>query len=244
MLKIRPSKERGYAHHGWLESYHSFSFAEYYDPAHMGFSVLRVINEDVVAAGAGFGMHPHRDMEIITYMLAGELRHQDSMGNTAVIKAGDVQRMTAGTGVRHSEINASNDAPVHLLQIWLLPAQVGLPPSYEDRHFSLSEKLNQWCLLVSEDGRDNSLLIHQDVSVFASVMTQGHALDVNVKQGRKAYLQVARGELQVRNASLNDVGLSEINLKAGDALLLDNAMSLRLTAEQEAEVLLFDLPNH
>lgn len=244
MLKIRPSNERGYAHHGWLESYHSFSFAEYYDPAHMGFSVLRVINEDVVAAGAGFGMHPHRDMEIITYMLAGELRHQDSMGNTAVIKAGDVQRMTAGTGVRHSEINASNEAPVHLLQIWLLPAQAGLPPSYEDRHFSLSQKLNQWCLLVSEDGRDSSLLIHQDVSVFASVMTQAHALDVSVKQGRKAYLQVARGELQVRNASLNDVGLSEINLKAGDALLLDNAMSLRLTAEQEAEVLLFDLPNH
>ena len=164
-MTLRKSAERGHANHGWLDSYHSFSFNRYYDPAHMQYSVLRVINEDVIAPAAGFGMHPHRDMEIITYMLSGELRHTDDIGNTAVIRAGDVQRMSAGTGVMHSEVNASDSVPVHLLQIWLLPERKGIAPGYEDMHFPKAGKLNQWRLIASRQHRPDSLLVHQDVTL-------------------------------------------------------------------------------
>lgn len=232
MITLRKSQDRGHANHGWLDSYHSFSFSEYFDPQHMQYSVLRVINEDKVAGGAGFGMHPHRDMEIITYMLAGELRHQDSMGNGSVIGAGDVQRMTAGTGIRHSEINATTDKEAHLLQIWLIPAQNGLPPSYEDKHISEARKLNRWCLVASPDGRSHSLMIHQDVELWASILQENHALDYVIQAGRCAYLHVARGQLM-----LNDQILS-----AGDAAMVSAGQRLEIQAQQSSEVLLFDLP--
>ena len=232
MITIRTSQARGYAHHGWLESYHSFSFAGYYDPAHMQYSVLRVINEDKIAPAAGFGMHAHRDMEIITYMLSGELRHQDSMGNGAIIRAGDVQRMTAGTGVRHSEINASSTVEAHLLQIWLLPAQNGLPPSYEDKHIPHSAKLNQWCLIASPNARKNSLLIHQDVELWATVLEPSVELSYALKPLRCAYLQLARGTLLLNGVELN----------AGDAAKIAELQTMHLQATSNAEVLLFDLP--
>ena len=232
MITLRKSQDRGHANHGWLDSYHSFSFSEYFDPAHMQYSVLRVINEDKVAGGAGFGMHPHRDMEIITYMLAGELRHQDSMGNGSVIGAGDVQRMTAGTGIRHSEINATADKEVHLLQIWLIPAQNGLPPSYEDKHISEARKLNRWCLIASPDGRSHSLMIHQDVELWASILQENHALDYVIQAGRCAYLHVAKGQLR-----LNDNILS-----AGDAAMVSAEHKIEVQAQHASEVLLFDLP--
>lgn len=232
MITVRKSQERGHANHGWLDSYHSFSFAEYYDPEHMQYSVLRVINEDKIAGGAGFGMHGHRDMEIITYMLAGELRHQDSMGNGAVIRAGDVQRMSAGTGVRHSEINASPIHPAHLLQIWLLPAKNGLLPSYEDKTISLEQKLNQWALVASPDARQNSMLIHQDVELWATFLEQGHALDYTLPSARCAYLQVARGKII----------LNQQMLEAGDAVMIAFEARLNISAEIESELLLFDLP--
>jgi redox-sensitive bicupin YhaK (pirin superfamily) len=232
MMTLRKSEARGYAEHGWLQSYHSFSFAEYYDPAHMAYSVLRVINEDKVVAGAGFGMHPHRDMEIITYMLAGELRHQDSMGNGSVIRAGDVQRMTAGTGVRHSEINASSEYPVHLLQIWILPAENNLLPSYEDKTIPLANKLNQWCLVASPTERDGSLKVHQDMELWATVLVPEQRLSYAITLGRSIYLQVARGQLEANG----------VVLSAGDALTLDDENVLDIMAQQESEVLLFDLP--
>jgi len=194
--------------------------------------VLRVINEDVIAPAAGFGMHPHRDMEIITYMLSGELRHTDDMGNTAVIRAGDVQRMSAGTGVMHSEVNASDSMPVHLLQIWLLPERKGITPGYEDMHFPKAEKRNQWRLIASREHRPDSLLVHQDVTLQATVLEPGNKLDYVLGDGRSAYLQVARGE----------VVLNGERLLAGDAARLDVPQRLALTAVAEAELLLFDLP--
>jgi quercetin 2,3-dioxygenase len=233
MFEIRKSADRGHANHGWLDSYHTFSFAEYYDEAHMHFSVLRVINEDVIAPSAGFGMHGHRDMEIITYMLSGELRHQDSMGNGAVIKAGDVQRMTAGTGVRHSEVNASSETPAHLLQIWLLPHRNGLPPSYEDKHIPLAKKLNQWALIASPDAREESLKIHQDVLLWASVLQSQHALSYSVAAARCLYLQVALGAITVNGETL----------VAGDAVKLCALPVVELLAQQDSEIVMFDLPN-
>lgn len=232
MLTIRQSADRGYASHGWLESYHSFSFAEYYDPAHMGFSVLRVINDDKIAPAAGFGMHAHRDMEIITYMLAGELRHQDSMGNGAVIKAGDVQRMTAGTGVRHSEFNASSTQTAHLLQIWISPAQAGLEPSYEDKHIPLSSKLNQWCVIASHESHAEVMKVHQDVTLSATVLSPLQAIAMCVVSGRSAYLHVARGGLR----------LGKHALASGDAVMITQAGEWTLEANLESEVLWFDLP--
>ncbi len=232
MMSLRKSAERGHANHGWLDSYHSFSFNRYYDPAHMQYSVLRVINEDVIAPAAGFGMHPHRDMEIITYMLSGELRHTDDMGNTAVIRAGDVQRMSAGTGVMHSEVNASDSMPVHLLQIWLLPERKGITPGYEDMHFPKAEKRNQWRLIASREHRPDSLLVHQDVTLQATVLEPGNKLDYVLGDGRSAYLQVARGE----------VVLNGERLLAGDAARLDVPQRLALKAVAEVELLLFDLP--
>jgi redox-sensitive bicupin YhaK (pirin superfamily) len=231
--QLRKSAARGHANHGWLDSYHSFSFDNYYDPAFMGFSVLRVINEDVVAAAKGFGMHPHQDMEIITYMLGGQLQHQDSLGNGSVIKAGDVQRMTAGTGIVHSEFNASQIEQAHLLQIWILPAEKGLPPSYEDKHFTQAQKQDRWCLLASQDARENSLLVHQDMALYATILSQSSSLDHALDVHRCAYLHVARGEVRA-NGEL---------LQAGDALMLKDCTNLQVEALENAEMLLFDLPS-
>ncbi|MDP3678492.1 MAG: pirin family protein [Methylotenera sp.] len=232
MITIRKSQERGHANHGWLDSYHSFSFAEYYDPAHMGYSVLRVINEDKVAAGTGFGMHSHHDMEIITYMLAGELTHQDSMGNGSVIRSGDVQRMTAGSGIRHSEINASAETEAYLLQIWITPAQKKLPPSYEEKHFSSEQKHNHWCLIAAPDGRDGAITIQQDVDLYATVLDAGRKISVSLQQKRCAYLQVVAGEVLCAGALL----------RAGDAAKIENESSVEVTAQSNAEMLWFDLP--
>ena len=233
MIKLRKSQERGHANHGWLDSYHSFSFSRYYDPEYMGYSVLRVINEDVVAQGQGFGMHPHRDMEIVTYMLQGALRHEDSMGNGSVIKGGDVQRMTAGTGVTHSEFNASKTEAVHLLQIWLLPEANNLAPSYEEKHFNAAEKRDSWRLITSPGGKGGSLHINQDVELFASIISEGKTLDYAMQQGRSLYIQVARGSLRL-NGELLD---------AGDAAKIDTQQAVSLQALEEAEILLFDLPS-
>jgi quercetin 2,3-dioxygenase len=232
MIKLRKSQERGHANHGWLDSYHSFSFAEYYDPAHVNYSVLRVINEDVVAGGTGFGMHPHRDMEIVTYILSGELRHQDSMGNGSVIGVGDVQRMTAGTGIRHSEFNAQAETPVHLLQIWVMPSQDNLTPSYEEKHFTDAEKENRWCLIVSPNGQEGSVTIHQEASIFATLLDETKTLHYALSQNRCAYLQLAKGSIQLNGEKL----------KAGDAAMIENIAEFSLTAEDKAEILLFDLP--
>jgi redox-sensitive bicupin YhaK (pirin superfamily) len=232
MITIRKSEQRGYAEHGWLESFHTFSFAEYQDAEHMGYSVLRVINEDKIAAGMGFGLHPHRDMEIITYMLEGELRHQDSMGNGAVIRAGDVQYMCAGTGVRHSEFNASTSYSAHLLQIWILPSKINLPPSYEDKSVSLASKLNQWRLIASPDGGADTLKVHQNMQLFATVLQVGKSLNYTLQENRCYYLQVARGSV-----TLNGLALS-----AGDAAQVNDEQLLAMTAILESEVLLFDLP--
>ncbi len=234
MITIRKSEERGRANHGWLDGYHSFSFAEYYDAAHMNYSVLRVINEDKIAPSKGFGMHSHHDMEIITYMLSGELKHEDNMGNTAVIKAGDVQRMTAGTGVEHSEINASDTTEVHLFQIWVMPDQNDLPPSYEDKHIARDQKLNQWALIVSPDARNDSLRVHQHVELLATILEPKQTISYPIKNSRCVYLQVASGEVELNGQAL----------AAGDAAMLNDEKSLTLLAQAESEVLLFDLPLH
>lgn len=233
MWVMRPSAARGHAQHGWLDSYHSFSFAQYYDPDHMGFSVLRVINDDKIAPAAGFGMHGHRDMEIITYMLSGALRHEDSMGNGAVIQAGDVQRMTAGRGVQHSEVNASTDEVAHLLQIWITPDTLNLPPSYEDRTIALADKLNQWCVVASHAHHAHAgMLVHQEMTLSATVLMPKQALPVNVQAKRSAYLHVARGA----------VTLGDQVLTAGDAAMTGVSGDFILTATAESEVLWFDLP--
>lgn len=233
MVKLRKSQQRGHANHGWLESYHSFSFAQYDDPDWRGYSVLRVINEDVIAPAQGFGMHSHRDMEIITYILQGNLAHKDSLGNVEVIRQGHVQRMTAGTGITHSEFNASDTAPVHLLQIWILPNQNNLTPSYEDKFFEAKNKENQWCLLASEDGRDHSLIVHQDMALFSTQLNERNSLDYALKEHRCAYLQVASGSVEINQQVLN----------AGDAAMFDTEQMIKLTAVNNAEILLFDLPS-
>jgi redox-sensitive bicupin YhaK (pirin superfamily) len=232
-MQIRTSQNRGHANHGWLDSYHSFSFANYYDPAWMGFSVLRVINEDVIAPAKGFGMHSHDNMEIITYVLKGNLAHKDSLGNVEVIHQGHVQRMTAGTGITHSEFNASDSEPVHLLQIWILPNQQGLKPSYEDGFFTDAQKHNQWCLLASENAENGALKVHQDMALFASKLTERNQLEYALKEDRNAYLQVASGSIEIAGKPLS----------AGDAAMFDNAQMIQVTAINDAEILLFDLPN-
>ena len=231
-MQIRRSHERGHANHGWLDSYHSFSFAHYYDPDWMGFSVLRVINEDVIAPAQGFGMHSHDNMEIITYILQGNLAHKDSLGNVEVIKQGHVQRMTAGTGIRHSEFNASDTDPVHLLQIWILPNQQNLPPSYEDKFFTDAQKLNQWCLLASENGENDSLTVHQDMALYAAKLREQKQLEYALKDRRCAYLQVASGRMEVNQTLIT----------AGDAVMFDSAQMIQIKAIDMAEILLFDLP--
>lgn len=233
-LQVRKSADRGYASHGWLESYHSFSFAEYFDRKHMHFSALRVINDDIIAPGQGFGMHPHRDMEIVTYILRGELQHKDSIGNGSVIRAGDVQRMTAGTGIVHSEFNASNANDVHLLQIWIMPDSLNLEPSYEEKHFTTEQKLNQWCLIAARDNQGAALKVHQDMQLYASVLDAAASLAYTVNANRSAYLHVARGDLEINGQ----------RLETGDAVMLDGSAELHIKANAESELLLFDLPLH
>lgn len=227
----RLSEQRGRADLGWLDSRHTFSFGHYYDPAQMGFGALRVINEDTVVPGAGFDSHGHQDMEIITYVLEGALEHKDSMGNGSVIRPGDVQRMTAGTGVRHSEYNQSQDAPVHFLQIWILPEENDLEPGYEQTRFSREALQGRLRLIGSRDGREGSITIHQDVALYASLLDEGDSVHVEVREGRQAWIQLARGELTVGGA----------DLRAGDGLGVTEIGDLEILARQDAEFLLFDL---
>jgi len=231
LIVLRKAGERGYAHHGWLESWHSFSFADYQDPAHVHFGALRVINEDFVQPGTGFGTHGHRDMEILTYVLSGTLRHSDSTGSSGDIRYGEVQVMSAGTGVQHSEVNPSRDEAVHLLQIWIMPDRQGLTPGYQQKVFPLESKLARWCLLASLDADHGSLLIHQDARVFAARLGASETLDYPLAARRKAYLQVARGSL-----SANGYALS-----VGDALMYSGEKLVALADADSAEVLLFDL---
>ena len=232
MTELRRAHERGHAEHGWLDSFHSFSFAEYHDPAHMGFGPLRVINEDRVRPGMGFGTHGHRDMEIISYVLEGGLAHKDSMGNGSVIRPGDVQRMSAGTGVRHSEFNASEEEPVHFLQIWIEPDQRGIAPSYEEKRFDDASKRGAWRLIASRDARDGSVLIHQDADVYVTRLEPGERLERKLDANRRAYVHVIRGDVRVNGQTL----------ASGDALKLERETQLTLDEAREAEVLLFDLP--
>ncbi len=230
-MKIRRSKDRGYADHGWLKSSHTFSFADYHDPLNMGFRALRVINEDRVDPKMGFGTHAHQDMEIISYVLDGGLSHKDSMGNGSVIRAGDVQRMSAGTGVRHSEFNASTDEAVHFLQIWIVPDKRGYEPSYEEKHFTEESRRNQLRLIASRDARDGSVRVHQDLNLFASVLEEGAKLSYENLAGRHLWLHVAKGTIDVNGALL----------EAGDAGSLSEVKSLAVTARKRSEVLFFDL---
>jgi redox-sensitive bicupin YhaK (pirin superfamily) len=230
--EIRRSAERGRANHGWLDSRHSFSFADYYDPEHMQFGVLRVINEDRVAPGGGFGTHPHRDMEIISYVLAGQLAHRDSMGNGSVMRPGDVQRMSAGTGVLHSEMNPSQSEPVHFLQIWIRPDRNGVTPGYEQKTFPDAEKRGTLRLVVSADGAEGSVRIHQDARMYAGLFNGEERATLTVADNRRLYVHVVRGGLNVQGNPLS----------AGDALKLGGVTTLELRDGRDAEVLVFDLP--
>jgi quercetin 2,3-dioxygenase len=232
MMTLRNAHERGHARHGWLESYHTFSFADYCDPAHMGFRALRVINEDRVQPGQGFGAHPHRDMEIISYVLEGALEHKDSLGTGSVIRPGEVQRMSAGTGVTHSEFNSSQTEIVHFLQIWILPEWTGLPPSYEQRAFPAAEKQGKLRLVASRDGREGSVTIHQEVNLYVSVLAPGEAVTHRFTPGRYAWVQVARGAIMLNGTALS----------TGDGAAVSEETQLTMTATDQAEVLLFDLP--
>lgn len=231
MLAIRKGNERGHADYGWLNTYHTFSFGEYLDPAHMGFSSLRVINEDRVQPGEGFGTHPHRDMEIITYVLDGALEHKDSMGNGSVIRPGDIQYMSAGTGVTHSEFNHSQSELVHFLQIWIIPNELGRNPRYDQKNFAADEKRGQWRLIASPDGADNSVAIRQDARLYARILTAGETVEHRPLTGRKTFLHVARGGIQLNGQSL----------VAGDGVRITQEDALKLVASVDAEVLLFDL---
>ena len=232
MLALRKAEERGHANHGWLDSYHTFSFGGYYDPRHMGVSNLRVINDDTVAPGGGFATHGHNDMEIISYVLEGALEHKDSMGNGSVILPGDVQRMSAGTGVTHSEYNHSSSEPVHFLQIWLQPNTLGVEPAYGQQHFPLEERRGRWVLLVSPDGREGSIATHQDALMYGSLLAPGETMDYRFDSGREGYLHLARGRLRV----------GSVNLEQGDGLRIQKQEMLHIEGIEDAEVLLFDLP--
>ena len=231
MITLRRSRERGHFDHGWLNTYHSFSFDQYYDPRYMGFRQLRVINEDFVAAGRGFPMHAHRDMEIITYILEGALQHEDSMGNGSIIRPGDVQRMSAGTGVRHSEKNPSGEQSVHLLQIWILPDTLDLEPGYEQKAFTEDERRGKLRLIASDDGRDGSVTVRQDVQVFASLIDAGQSVTHDMNQARYGWIQVARGAITVNGQ----------RAEQGDGAIAMGESSLEILAEQPTEILLFDL---
>lgn len=231
MIALRPRDERGHFDHGWLKTYHTFSFAGYYDPQHIRFRSLRVMNEDWVAAGQGFGTHPHENMEIVTYILEGALEHKDSMGNGEVLRPSEFQRMSAGTGITHSEFNPSPAEPVHLYQIWLLPSQKGLEPSYEQKAFDKTGRKNRWQVVASPDGRDGSLTIHQDAVIHLADLDAGAKLDYPLGDKRHAWLQVLRG-----TANLNGHALS-----AGDGAAFSDEPGLSLATNSSAEVMLFDL---
>ncbi|MGE3245928.1 MAG: pirin family protein [Beijerinckiaceae bacterium] len=231
-MKIRRAKDRGHANFGWLDSWHSFSFGEYRDPAHMGFGPLRVINDDTVAPGAGFPAHPHADMEIVSYVLQGALQHKDSTGGGSIIRPGEVQRMSAGTGIRHSEFNASDSEPVHFLQIWIVPDTRGIAPGYEQKNFPDAEKRGKLRLVASRDGRDGSLTLQQDADMYASLLPDGARVRHDAKQGRKVWLQVALGAVRVNGDML----------EAGDGAAIDAAGALDIEgASAEAEIVLFDM---
>ncbi len=231
MKTLRKSDARGYADHGWLQSFHSFSFADYQDPKHMGFGPLRVINDDVIAPGRGFGQHGHRDMEIVTYVLEGVLRHQDNLGNGEDILPGDVQRMSAGTGILHSEFNRSQGERTHLLQIWIMPSQNGIKPGYEQKNFSAEDKRGRLRLVASPDGREGSVTIHADATLSVGLFDGDERADLSLDPARKAYVHVARGQVVVNGEAL----------EAGDALLLSGETGLQVEQGQGAEVLVFDL---
>lgn len=233
MNTIRRSDERGHADHGWLNSYHSFSFADYFDSKHVEFGPLRVINEDRVEAGAGFGTHPHRDMEIISYVLSGELAHKDSLGNGSIIRPGDVQRMSAGSGVRHSEFNPSSTEELHFLQIWIKPNVVGIQPSYEEKNFPQSEKRGQLRLIASPDGARGSVMIHQDAKLYVGLFDGEERATLELRPKRRSYVHLVRGEARVNGVALG----------SGDALKLTETTSVSIDSGRNAEVLVFDLPN-
>ena len=230
-MEVRKSEARGHARHGWLDSYHSFSFADYYDPEHVAFGALRVINEDRVQPGRGFGTHGHRDMEIVSYVLSGALEHKDSLGTGSVIRPGDVQRMSAGTGVMHSEFNPSATEGTHFLQIWILPKFTGMPPGYEQKRFSEDQKRGRLALIASTDGRNGSVTVHQDVSVYAGLFDGAEAAALDVAAERRVYVHVARGAVSVNGTRLN----------AGDALKLTDTGRIAIENGETAEVLVFDL---
>lgn len=231
MLAVRQGQDRGQANFGWLNSRHTFSFGHYYDPEFMGFGPLRVINEDQVQPGRGFDTHGHQDMEIISYVLEGEMAHEDSMGTGSVIRPGDVQRMSAGTGVRHSEYNASKTDPLHFLQIWILPERNGLEPGYEQKAFSDEDKSGQLRLIGSRDGRKGSVTIHQDVDLYATTLGNDDSVSYRLPEGRKGWVQVARGEVQLDGRSLS----------AGDGVAIEGPRTIALTSQAASEVLLFDM---
>jgi redox-sensitive bicupin YhaK (pirin superfamily) len=231
MLTLRKSDDRGKAEHGWLSSRHTFSFSEYFDRNHMHFRALRVINEDWVSAGEGFDTHPHEDMEIITYMVEGALEHKDSMGNGSVIRPGEVQRMSAGTGVEHSEFNPSKNEKAHLLQIWILPAEKGIEPSYEQKEFSEAARKNKLKLVASPDGSDGSVTIHQDAQLYAGILEKGSQAEHALKPGRHAWLQLVRGKIELNGQALS----------AGDGASLSDERSVKIRADEKSELLLFDL---
>lgn len=231
MIVLRKSEERGHANHGWLDSYHSFSFANYYDPNYMGFKSLRVINEDKIQPTRGFGTHPHRDMEIITYVLEGSLEHKDSIGNGSIIRPGDVQKMSAGTGILHSEYNPSESEWVHLLQIWIVPNQRNLQPSYEQKNYSVDEKRNNLRLIASPDGKDNSVTVYQDMNLYASVLDADKSVSYELLPNRQGWVQVIRGNVQ----------LNDVILEAGDAAAIVDETYLKMVAKDSSELLFFDL---
>jgi redox-sensitive bicupin YhaK (pirin superfamily) len=230
MLTIRRANDRGHADHGWLDSHHTFSFANYYDPQHMGFRKLRVINEDRVAPHTGFGAHPHRDMEIVTYVLSGAIEHRDSMGTVGTLRAGEMQRMTAGTGVVHSEMNRT-DEQLHFLQIWILPERQGLEPSYEQKRFGEEERKGRFRLVVSPGGEDGALRVHQDMRLYATLLDPGQSASYDLAPGRHAWLQLARGAAKLNGEEL----------RAGDGVAVSNEGRLELSATEPVEALLFDL---
>jgi redox-sensitive bicupin YhaK (pirin superfamily) len=232
MINVRRANERGSVNLGWLDSKHSFSFGDFYDPEHMGFGSLRVINDDTIQPGQGFGTHPHRDMEIISYIIDGALEHKDSMGNGAVMRSGEVQRMTAGTGVSHSEFNHSKEELVHFLQIWVLPEAQSLTPGYEQKNFSVEDKMNRLRLVASRDGADGSITVHQDMRIYASVLTPGTSLTHSLTEGRQAWVQVASGDVTVAGEILS----------AGDGIAVSDIDGIDIAASSEAELLLFDMP--